>query len=356
MKALIYMVLSRGLLILLLLCLGALYYYRHALFPNGFSAGLAASAVEAQPQFAAEPTPQPGVSGQPEASKQPEAAKQPEIIEQPVSAKETVTAVEPATDVQPAIAVEPPKPEAAEPVVTSGPEPVTAPAEEPATALADPVDAAGTSSDQDTLPFAPIAGTAEKAPSSPPEDHPSYAVEVQASTRSEVAETVAQDVTENTSEVVEDTSSATDTPQAPTVGQPVFAPLSVTAPETPVEAAPATEQAVSEAFVPGSDSSLDGLLIQARDAYWVGDYERAETLYEQALDIGENDPAPYGELGNVYFAQGDWDAAADAYLMAAQRLLAQGRVDEAKHLVLVLQGLNSNHAERLIEAIPLEAQ
>lgn len=313
MKALIYKVLSKGLLILLLLCLVALYHYRGELFPNGYGVAMTAPTESKVP-----PLPKP--------AKAPVPAATPVVNEPPVEpasvapvANEGGASAKPATVTQtPAFA---PMPDA-DAVVTDQP----AEGHEPASVEQDIILVQPAMSLIDT-----VTGTAQ--------------------------ENVQNDTSTHGGE---QTTAVESGIGAAPVSSNVFAPVTEMGPApshatrfVPVEVTNPPSDMQTQEEIP---SPLEALLAQARDAYWVGDYELAKTVYEQALAIGKDDPAPYGELGNVYFAQGDWDAAADAYLQAAQRLLAQDRVSEAKHLVLVLQGLNSKHADRLREAIPPQDQ
>ena len=116
-------------------------------------------------------------------------------------------------------------------------------------------------------------------------------------------------------------------------------------PVAPIEPMPAAVSA-------DASSDKDALLAQARDAYWTGDYDTAELVYRQAIESDVTDPDPYGELGNILFALGKKDEAADFFLQAGQRLIAQDRGEEARHLLLVLRGLNEAHAATLEQALP----
>jgi hypothetical protein len=120
-------------------------------------------------------------------------------------------------------------------------------------------------------------------------------------------------------------------------------------------AEPEPEPAVAQLPVaPAGDS--DGkkayeLLAAAREAYWLHDFEMAETHYQQLIQMEPDNPDGYGELGNMYFAQGQWEQAAAAYYEAGVRLLETGMVEEARQMVDVIRGLNGAQADDLQERI-----
>jgi tetratricopeptide (TPR) repeat protein len=77
----------------------------------------------------------------------------------------------------------------------------------------------------------------------------------------------------------------------------------------------------------------------------------AETHYQQLIQMEPDNPDGYGELGNMYFAQGQWEQAAAAYYEAGVRLLETGMVAEARQMVDVIRGLNGAQADDLQERI-----
>jgi hypothetical protein len=89
------------------------------------------------------------------------------------------------------------------------------------------------------------------------------------------------------------------------------------------------------------------LLASAREAYWLRDYDIAESKYKELTRVEPDNPDGYGELGNMYFSQGQWDEAATAYYEAGVRLIGQGLLDHAEELVAVIRGLNSARADDL---------
>jgi tetratricopeptide (TPR) repeat protein len=89
------------------------------------------------------------------------------------------------------------------------------------------------------------------------------------------------------------------------------------------------------------------LLAAAREAYWLRDYDIAESKYKELTRVEPDNPDGFGELGNMYFSQGQWDEAATAYYEAGVRLIGQGLPDHAEELVAVIRGLNSARADDL---------
>jgi len=93
------------------------------------------------------------------------------------------------------------------------------------------------------------------------------------------------------------------------------------------------------------------ILAAAREAYWLRDYAVAELKYEELIAIDPDNPDGYGELGNMYFSQGDWDKASASYYEAGIRLAAQGLFDRARQLVEVIRGLNGGQGDDLEQQI-----
>jgi tetratricopeptide (TPR) repeat protein len=93
------------------------------------------------------------------------------------------------------------------------------------------------------------------------------------------------------------------------------------------------------------------VLAAAREAYWLRDYAVAEQKYQELIALDPDNPDGYGELGNMYFSQGDWEKANAAYYEAGTRLAAQGMYDRARQLVEVIRGLNGEQADELEQQI-----
>jgi hypothetical protein len=93
------------------------------------------------------------------------------------------------------------------------------------------------------------------------------------------------------------------------------------------------------------------LLADAREAYWLRDYDTAEVKYQALTGLEPDNPDGYGELGNMYFSQGKWDQAATAYYQAGVRLVGQGLLTQAEELLSVIRGLNGANADELEQKI-----
>ena len=89
------------------------------------------------------------------------------------------------------------------------------------------------------------------------------------------------------------------------------------------------------------------LLAAAREAYWLHDYDGAENHYRLLLQLEPDNPDWYGELGNLYFAQGQWQQASAVYYEAGVRLLNDGKMQQARQMVDVIRGLNGVEADDL---------
>jgi tetratricopeptide (TPR) repeat protein len=128
-------------------------------------------------------------------------------------------------------------------------------------------------------------------------------------------------------------------------------------PVTPAAAAQPELMAPSEPPVPApaSKAPAEGntyrILAEAREAYWLRDYETAESLYRQLTTMEPDNPDGYGELGNMYFSQGMWELAASAYFEAGTRLVKEGQLEQARQLVDVIRGLDGTQAEELNKRI-----
>ena len=89
------------------------------------------------------------------------------------------------------------------------------------------------------------------------------------------------------------------------------------------------------------------ILIKARKAFWHGDLKASEKSYKELVEHEELDPNAYGELGNVYYAQGKWQEAGKAYYEAAVRLIELKQPYQVNYLFRVIQGLDAESAEKL---------
>jgi hypothetical protein len=93
---------------------------------------------------------------------------------------------------------------------------------------------------------------------------------------------------------------------------------------------------------PGDVPALPGPVTRdaARAAYWDGRLDDAERIYLALLQHRPDDPDLFGELGNLYLAQGLDSRAADAYYAAGIRLARQGDAERASRIadLLLLRG------------------
>jgi Flp pilus assembly protein TadD len=93
------------------------------------------------------------------------------------------------------------------------------------------------------------------------------------------------------------------------------------------------------------------LLAAAREAFWMHDYAGAEASYRKLIALEPDNPDGYGELGNMYFTQGNWEQAAATYFDAGKNLVNEGRIRQADVLVNVIRGLNGPQADELAQLI-----
>ena len=103
-------------------------------------------------------------------------------------------------------------------------------------------------------------------------------------------------------------------------------------------------------IVKDSDTSSErDLLINARNAFNQGAVIKSEKFYLELTQLDNDNPDIFGELGNVYYSQGKWDDAGQAYYQAAVRLITEGNYNQVAYLQRVITGLNTEHAEKLAQ-------
>ncbi len=112
------------------------------------------------------------------------------------------------------------------------------------------------------------------------------------------------------------------------------------------QANPGTAETQAQAGVPAASVEAT-LLDRARRAYWAGDLSAAIQAYQALLDRDPADPDVWGELGNVYYAQGRWREAGEAYYEAARRLQAKGEERRLGYLLRLIEGLAPEKAAEL---------
>ena len=102
--------------------------------------------------------------------------------------------------------------------------------------------------------------------------------------------------------------------------------------------------------VKDSDTSSErDLLISARSAFNQGDVLGSEKFYIQLTELDHDNADIFGELGNVYYSQGKWDKAGQAYYEAAIRLIIERKHEQVNYLQHVISGLNTEYAEKLAQ-------
>lgn len=100
-----------------------------------------------------------------------------------------------------------------------------------------------------------------------------------------------------------------------------------------------------------SDSTQEQQYLQiintARQAFWQGLHKNAVTRYEQAILHLPGQADAYGELGNVYYAMGEWSLSGEYLYLAALRLMESGELERARYLSTVIKGLKPERAKEL---------
>lgn len=134
---------------------------------------------------------------------------------------------------------------------------------------------------------------------------------------------------------------------APAAPAPVMsAPAAPAQLETPVVETPVTTE-VTEATEAATEADLAIAINAARVAYWAGDVAGARAQLIALAGAHPDNADLRGELGNLYFSQRDYPAAATAYLEAADLLIAQERHARASGLLPVLQQIDPQKAATL---------
>ena len=98
--------------------------------------------------------------------------------------------------------------------------------------------------------------------------------------------------------------------------------------------------------------SKRNLLINARTAFMRNNLKMSEQYYIQLTNLDHGNPDIYGELGNVYYRQGKWNEAGQAYYEATVRLLAKRQYARVFYMQRIIKGLNPTLAEKLSQLIP----
>ena len=118
--------------------------------------------------------------------------------------------------------------------------------------------------------------------------------------------------------------------------------------EPVAEVTKANNQAEDLPTVKDSDTSSErDLLISARNAFNQGKFTDSEKFYIELTQLDNDNPDIFGELGNVYYSQGKWAKAGQAYYDAAERLITDGDYEQITYLQQVINGLSPEYAEKL---------
>jgi len=116
-----------------------------------------------------------------------------------------------------------------------------------------------------------------------------------------------------------------------------------------IDSVDGSREEVSEKTVSSGSSQSDNLAVlhRARQAYWNGSLAEAEKAYQELSELTSQDPNVFGELGNIYYAQGKWKQAGQAYYEAAIRLIDLNQPAQANYLLRIIQGLDAESADKL---------
>ena len=144
-------------------------------------------------------------------------------------------------------------------------------------------------------------------------------------------------------------------PAAPNPASPASPAAPTPAAPTPAAPTPAAPTPSAPAPAASSPAAPPPELLKAREAWWRGDLVAAETAYLQLAQKPDASADVLGELGNLYFAQRKYAAAARYYERAGERLIRDGNLNAAMALLGVLQGIDPASAAKLRAAIDASA-
>ena len=101
--------------------------------------------------------------------------------------------------------------------------------------------------------------------------------------------------------------------------------------------------------IPSDPVDVNGLLGEARKAFWNGALERAEMLYLRYLALRPGDANSFGELGNLYQSMGRREDALDAYFEAGVRFRSMGDQEQLRQIVELLIETGDPRARQLAD-------
>jgi tetratricopeptide (TPR) repeat protein len=113
---------------------------------------------------------------------------------------------------------------------------------------------------------------------------------------------------------------------------------------------PMMPQDQQQAMPMQQESHVSSNVDAARAALYEGNLDVAAQAYQVEL-ANNNDPDLHGELGNVYFAQQDWQHAGIEYAAAIEGLSAQGRFLQAQYVLGFLMQINPDMGEQSMKAL-----
>ena len=93
------------------------------------------------------------------------------------------------------------------------------------------------------------------------------------------------------------------------------------------------------------------LLAAARRAYWNHDIPLAIQHYQALAQAYPNDPDVFGEMGNIYYEQGEYEQAGRAYYEAGLLLLRRGQHTRARELAGLIEKTAPKYAQDLLERL-----
>ncbi len=121
--------------------------------------------------------------------------------------------------------------------------------------------------------------------------------------------------------------------------------------QTPVAPVAPAVQAPSQPAQIQPEDSLETMIAAARNAYWQGDTPTAIARYGDLLKEYPDSEALHGELGNIYYMNGNRVEAATHYEAAGMAALKDGNRQQAQMLLGVLGSLDRAAAARLQKAM-----
>ena len=101
----------------------------------------------------------------------------------------------------------------------------------------------------------------------------------------------------------------------------------------------------------GDASGNDASLNAARQAFWQRDMASAENLYKKITMSDVDNINAWGELGNIYFMQSKWKAAAKAYAEVTLKLLDENDFPRAAYMHSMVNRLDPAQAGRINERL-----